>query len=149
MAENAIIAGHSTPEVEAFLTQNPVEPHAAARLRSLPPEMQRLVIERGSLQGARDPSAVLISRVRDATIGSVHSMGLGIPAPPRGGMVGIHHGIEMLITRFSLDARCAQMLRMLPRDKQALAAELPVHEARNPSAFVMAQLQLPHFQVNL
>merc|ERR1712129_128382 len=81
--------------------------------------------------------------------GSVHSMGLGVPAPPPGGMVGIHHGIEMLITRFSLDARCAQMLRMLPRDKQALAAELPVHEARNPSAFVMAQLQLPHFQVNL
>jgi len=148
MAESAVssIVTQSSPEVEAFLAMNTVEPHAASRLRSLPPEMQRLVIERGSLFGARDPSAVLISRVRDATMGGAQSMGLGVPAPPLVNPVGVHHGIEMLIARYNLDARCAQMLRSLPPDRQALAAELPVHEARNPSAFVMAQLQLPHFQ---
>lgn len=134
-----------TPEVEAFISQNPVEPHAAQRLRSLPPDMQRLVIERGSLFGARDPSAVLLSRVRDAMVGGVQGMGLGIPAPPPMNILGMHPGVETLISRYSLDARCAQMLRSLNPDKQALAAELPVHEARNPSAFVMAQLQLPHF----
>jgi len=137
----------SSPEVEAFLAQNPVEPHAASRLRSLPPEMQRLVIERGSLFGARDPSAVLISRVRDATMGGAQSMGLGVPAPPPVNVGNVHHGVEMLIARYNLDARCAQMLRSLPPDRQQLAADLPVHEARNPSAFVMAQLQLPHFQL--
>lgn len=137
-------------EVEAFLAQNPVEPHAAARLRSLPSELQRRVLERGSLFGARDPSAVLISRVRDATAGGAYSLGMmGLPMkpamPPAMPMGAAHPGLEMLIARYNLDIRCAQMLRSLPPDKQAVAAELPVHEARNPSAFVMAQLQLPHF----
>lgn len=142
----AVSAGPASPEVEAFLAANPVEPHAAQRLRTLPPEMQRLVLERGSLLGARDPSAVLISRVRDAMAGGAQGLGLGVPAPPPVSPGGLHQGIEALIVRYGLDARCAQMLRALPPDKQALAAELPMHEARNPSAFVMAQLQLPHFQ---
>merc|ERR1719436_1439256 len=124
---------------------NPVEPHAGARLRALPPHMQRMVLDRGSLLGARDPSAVLNSRIRDAMVGGAQAVGLGVPAPPPLGMAA-HPGVEMLIARFSLDAQCAQMLRTLPPHLQQLAAELPVHEARNPSAFVMAQLQLPRFR---
>mmetsp|Transcript_109977 Transcript_109977/g.342896 ORF Transcript_109977/g.342896 Transcript_109977/m.342896 type:complete len:351 (-) Transcript_109977:88-1140(-) len=135
------------PEVEAFLAMNPVEPHAANQLRGLPPHLQRVVLARGSLMSARDRSAVLTSRISDALTGSsgaprASGCGLGIPAAAPMLPMSVHPGIEALIAGYNLDARCAAMLRMLPPDKQARAAELPVHEARNPSAFVMAQIQL-------
>ncbi|CAE6924961.1 mecr [Symbiodinium natans] len=135
------------PEVEHFLSLNTVESHAAAKLRSLPRALQRSVLERGSLMGARDPSAVLISRVRDAMMSTAHtmpSMPIVTMTLPNGQQV--HPGVEALILRYGLDAQCAQQLRQLPLQLQAVAAELPVHEARNPSAFVMAQLQLPRFK---
>merc|ERR1719247_3742061 len=59
----------TNPEVELFLQHNPVEPHAATRLRSLPMEMQKIVLSRGSLFGGRDPTAVLLGRIRAATRG--------------------------------------------------------------------------------
>lgn len=70
------------PEAELFLTQNSVEPHAAQRLRSLPPEQARQVIRRGSLQGSRDPSAVLISRCRDAVLDARNAMAYSKMAIP-------------------------------------------------------------------
>jgi len=140
--------GHEhNPEVETFLSMNSVEPHAATKLRALPRHLQRQVLDRGSLMGARDPSAVLISRVRDAMMSSAHtmpSMPLLTMTLPNGQQV--HPAVEALIIRYALDAQCAQQLRQLPLQLQAVAAELPVHEARNPSAFVMAQLQLPRFK---
>lgn len=135
------------PEVEMFLSMNTVESHAATKLRSLPRNLQRQVLDRGSLMGARDPSAVLISRVRDAMMSSAHttpSLPLVTMMLPNGQQV--HPAVEALIIRYGLDAQCAQQLRQLPLPLQAVAAELPVHEARNPSAFVMAQLQLPRFK---
>lgn len=135
------------PEVEHFLSLNSVEPHAAAKLRSLPRALQRSVLERGSLMGARDPSAVLISRVRDIMMSTAHAMPtLPIVSVTLPNGQQVHPGVEALILRFGLDAQCAQQLRQLPLQLQAVAAELPVHEARNPSAFVMAQLQLPRFK---
>lgn len=38
-------APRANPEVEAFLANNTIEPHAASRLRSLPPEQQQMVIQ--------------------------------------------------------------------------------------------------------
>lgn len=56
------IVQQASMEVEAFLPANPVVPHAASSFRNLPAHMQRLVLDRGSLHSARDPSAVLLSR---------------------------------------------------------------------------------------
>jgi len=54
----------ATPEeVNHFLLLNPVEDHAAANLRSLDPMVQKMVMNRGSLEDARDPSAMLSSRI--------------------------------------------------------------------------------------
>jgi len=44
--------------------------------------------------------------------------------------------------RYNLDARAATTLRMLKPDQQRAAAQLPLHEARNPSAFIMAQVAM-------
>lgn len=136
----------ANPEVEAFLAMNPVEGHAGMRLRTLPSHIARQVIHRGSLLGARDPAAVLNSRIRDAMQGGQVSLPMmpSVPPPP-GGHSG-HSGIELLISRYNIDSQCVQLLRALPPHLQALAAELPMHEARNPSAFLMAQLQLPRFR---
>lgn len=147
-AINQASQGHEhNPEVETFLSMNSVELHAATKLRGLPRHLQRQVLDRGSLMGARDPSAVLISRVRDAMMSSAQtmpSMPILTMTLPNGQQV--HPAVEALIIRYGLDAQCAQQLRQLPLQLQAVAAELPVHEARNPSAFVMAQLQLPRFK---
>merc|ERR1719478_560819 len=66
----------TNPEVELFLQHNPVEPHAATRLRSL--AMEKIVLSRGSLFGGRDPTAVLLGRIRAATRGLTGpQMGMG------------------------------------------------------------------------
>lgn len=44
-------------------------PEAADKLRALPPHLQRIVIERGPVSTYRNPSAVLLARVRDAELG--------------------------------------------------------------------------------
>lgn len=60
---------HVNPEVETFLMHNPVEAHAATRLRALPPHFQSVVLSRGSIFGGRDPTAVLLGRIRNACRG--------------------------------------------------------------------------------
>merc|ERR1711994_104458 len=77
------------PEVEAFLAVNPVDQGTAFRFRALPLSLQRLVLHRGSLVGTRDPSAVLMSRVRDAIQTNPPGGGCGssvnvppVPPPP-------------------------------------------------------------------
>lgn len=53
------------PEVETFLAQYPqIQAHAAARLRALPKEAQTNVLMRGGLGSARDPTAMLLGRIR-------------------------------------------------------------------------------------
>jgi len=59
----------SSADPEAWLSQYPLEIHAADQFRQLPPNLQRLVMDAGSLADARDPSAVLISRMSKAKSG--------------------------------------------------------------------------------
>jgi len=50
-------------EVDAFLAVHPgIQPHAMAKLKSMDPRMQRVVINKGSMADARDPTAVLMQR---------------------------------------------------------------------------------------
>lgn len=136
-------------EIEVFLKQNVVDANAGTRLRNLPPHMARHVLNRGSLLGARDTGAVLNSRIRDAMLvgqGSMPLLSVAATAHAPGRNSAASSGIESLIARYNIDAQCAQMLRQLPVHLQALAMEMPLHEARNPSAVVMSQLQLPAFR---
>jgi len=49
-------------DVEAFIAIHEVQEHAAAKLRSLEPKLQTVVINQGSMDDARDKTAVLITR---------------------------------------------------------------------------------------
>jgi len=54
----------ATPdEVERFLLENPVEQHAQDRFRMLHPFVQKMVINRGPLVGARNPTASFLGRI--------------------------------------------------------------------------------------
>jgi len=69
----------ATPvEVEEFLILNPVEQKAADQFRRLDPRAQRLILNRGSLEGARDPTACFIGRL--SKIQRLVSGGAQIPA---------------------------------------------------------------------
>jgi len=53
----------SAEELEAFLTENSeVQEHAAEKLRSLDPRIQKVIINKGSMTDARDQTAVLMQR---------------------------------------------------------------------------------------
>eukprot|EP00930_Biecheleria_cincta_P055314 TRINITY_DN41643_c0_g1_i1.p1 TRINITY_DN41643_c0_g1~~TRINITY_DN41643_c0_g1_i1.p1 ORF type:complete len:665 (-),score=94.26 TRINITY_DN41643_c0_g1_i1:83-2077(-) len=57
------VAPATEDEVEEFLDKNPVEEHAEKRFRDLDPTLQKLVINRGSLKSARDPTGAFIGRI--------------------------------------------------------------------------------------
>eukprot|EP00418_Pyrodinium_bahamense_P015149 CAMPEP_0179106256 /NCGR_PEP_ID=MMETSP0796-20121207/49396_1 /TAXON_ID=73915 /ORGANISM="Pyrodinium bahamense, Strain pbaha01" /LENGTH=400 /DNA_ID=CAMNT_0020804281 /DNA_START=34 /DNA_END=1234 /DNA_ORIENTATION=+ len=140
----AVLQNVSSGDVEAFLQTNVVDPEAAMRLRALSPHLQRRVLERGDLRHTRNPSAVLIARVRDAESGVLSQDGLGQQHHPQ--LFGdCHAGVEALISRYNLDARAAGVLRALPKHKQDIASQIDLTDARRPSAFIMAQLAQAKF----
>ncbi|CAK0803185.1 unnamed protein product [Prorocentrum cordatum] len=67
--------------VADFLSMSNVSAEAAQRMRQLAPHLQQVVLKRGPLHDARNPTAVLLARIRDAELGS-HA---GYPEPGAGG----------------------------------------------------------------
>merc|ERR1712066_259150 len=57
------------PHIESFLEINKIEEHAATSFRGLTPELQSLIMDAGTLADARDPTAVLVSRINKAKSG--------------------------------------------------------------------------------
>lgn len=66
------------PDVETFLAvhQGSLEDHAVQTFRALAPAQQEAVIRRGSLNGSRDPNAVLMTRCKE--VRQNHAMGPGL-----------------------------------------------------------------------
>eukprot|EP00927_Polykrikos_kofoidii_P007358 TRINITY_DN13006_c2_g1_i1.p1 TRINITY_DN13006_c2_g1~~TRINITY_DN13006_c2_g1_i1.p1 ORF type:complete len:1258 (+),score=213.79 TRINITY_DN13006_c2_g1_i1:73-3846(+) len=62
--------------VHVFALQNAIDSSAEAALRTLPSDLQRRVLEEGSVRGTKNPSAVLMSRIRRVR-------GFGGSSPPR------------------------------------------------------------------
>merc|ERR1711957_48064 len=65
--ENAV----ADADVEAFLQSNAIEDHAAGVFRELPGTLQKVVMDAGSLADARNPTAVLVSRIGRAKQGTL------------------------------------------------------------------------------
>merc|ERR1712232_316243 len=53
-------------EVEAFLAEHGIDDSASNDLRGCPPEVQRLVLDRGTLADVTNPSRALIGRIKNA-----------------------------------------------------------------------------------
>lgn len=80
--------GHD--EVEAFLQKNIFDDNVVQKFRELDPDLQRLIISRGNMQTARDPNAVLMSRITLARQGK-----LTAPAPRPEAMMMAAQGMSM------------------------------------------------------
>merc|ERR1719373_1411362 len=71
----------SMTDVEDFIKSNEIDVRAAADLRDSGPIVQRIVLSRGDLRSARNPSAALLARIRDAKVGVPGRMGPGMGFP--------------------------------------------------------------------
>merc|ERR1719335_1970552 len=87
-------------DVEQFIQDEGVDEKAAEALRELEPELQEQVMSRGTLSEGRNPSAMLIGRVRDAKK-----------------TVGLNQ-VEQFIQEQGVDEEAAQGLRDLDKDMQ-------------------------------
>mmetsp|Transcript_85396 Transcript_85396/g.134832 ORF Transcript_85396/g.134832 Transcript_85396/m.134832 type:complete len:476 (+) Transcript_85396:67-1494(+) len=72
------------PDPMSFLGTHPVEDHAKQKFWSLSPELQAQVIQKGSLAGARDPTAVLMARIRQ--VSGMGNQGMMMGGMSQGGM---------------------------------------------------------------
>mmetsp|Transcript_113470 Transcript_113470/g.206441 ORF Transcript_113470/g.206441 Transcript_113470/m.206441 type:complete len:582 (-) Transcript_113470:261-2006(-) len=61
-------------QADIFIEVNQIEPHVAQQFRELQPHLQTLVMDAGSLTDARDPTAVLKSRMAKAIQGILQPM---------------------------------------------------------------------------
>merc|ERR1712185_7026 len=59
------------PVVDEFLLNFGIQDHAAMRFKTLDKNTQEIIMQRGSLEGARDPTAVLMDRMNKASQGKL------------------------------------------------------------------------------
>jgi len=132
-------------EVEDWIASNNVDDHAAASLRELPRTLQAGVIDRGGLGNARNPSSVLLSRIRDAQ--AAHSRGpppeVPLPPPPAGrGSRNLAERVERFVAECGIDEQAAEVLRKSHPDVQEeIIQRNDVAQARNPSSALRARIR--------
>lgn len=127
-------------EVDDFISANGVDERAAADLRECPASVQRAVLARGDLSTARNPSAALLVRIRDARVGG----GGGGSSGGTGGGVGLPSSadIESFIKRNDIDKSTAESLRSSsPTIKRAVLAAGDLRSASDPSAALAARIK--------
>jgi len=138
MSSPADGAPSMSAEVDKFLEANvAVDEGAAGDLRTCPPEVQRIVLSRGDLSSARNPSAALIARIRDARTSAAAGAGHG-GAP--GANVDAH--VEAFLSANSVDESAAASLRSSPPDIQrVVVARGDLTGARNPSSALLSRIR--------
>lgn len=124
-------------EIDDFIRSNDVDDRAANDLRDCPADIQRKVLARGELSTARNPSAALLARIRDArnsgAIGGYRDSG----GPGRNGAE-----IEDFIKGNDVDESAADSLRSSsPTIQRAVLARGDLKSARNPSSALLARIR--------
>lgn len=154
--------------VEDYVTRNSIDQTAAEALLALPPDKQELIMS-SDLSSARNPSAVLLSRIRG--VEAQMATAIGQPAPPANwqppppdfahgghrapassrnsspGMASArgrsreHTQAEEYIVTHGLDERIADQLRALSPGELAQVMATNLTNARNPSAVVKTRIE--------
>jgi len=129
------MAEPSRDEIEDFIRSNDVDDRAAADLKGCPPEVQRKVLARGELSSARNPSAALLARIRDARVSGSGSLALS------NGMRG-NSDLEDFIRANDVDESAADSLRSSsPTIQRAVLSRGELKTARNPSSALLARIR--------
>ncbi|CAE7495410.1 ettA [Symbiodinium sp. KB8] len=126
-------------EVEEFLRHNKVDERAAQDLRECPPEVQKRVLTRGDLNSARNPSAAVLVRIRDARVedkpqrGRTASRPMGLPSSSE---------VNGYIKANGVNEVAAQALRSCsPTVKRTVLSSGDVIGAFDPSAALLAKIK--------
>lgn len=129
------MAEPSHAEIEDFIRSNDVDDRAAADLKGCPPEVQRKVLARGELSSARNPSAALLARIRDARVSGSGSLAM------TNGMRG-NSDVEDFIRANDVDESAADSLRSSsPTIQRAVLSRGELKTARNPSSALLARIR--------
>lgn len=125
-------------EVEDFIADTQLDEGTSTKLRELDPKLQRELIDRGPLDGVRDPSAVVQSRMKALTIADYPKRHI---TPQHG--PDMQDKIDQFVSEFNLDERASQVLQETedPIIEELISRpHLCMAEARNPSAVMLAKL---------
>eukprot|EP00931_Biecheleriopsis_adriatica_P065498 TRINITY_DN40019_c0_g1_i1.p1 TRINITY_DN40019_c0_g1~~TRINITY_DN40019_c0_g1_i1.p1 ORF type:complete len:1136 (+),score=222.43 TRINITY_DN40019_c0_g1_i1:72-3479(+) len=136
--------------VEDFLAESRADERACDALRGCPPEVQRHVIDRGTMEGARNPSALLLSRIREAEKDMQHRRPPPDTAFDRGrgdarggrGNPNLEQDVEDFLSQNEVDERAAEALRSAaPEAQEVVMRRGDLRTAKNPSAALLARLR--------
>ncbi|CAE7039315.1 Ugt1a1 [Symbiodinium sp. CCMP2592] len=115
---------------------NDVDSRAAADLRECPVEVQRKVLARGDLHSARNPSAALLARIRDARSAASQ------PPASEGASPSASLEVEEFIRHNKVDESAADSLRgCSPSVQHAVLARGELKTARNPSSALLSRIR--------
>jgi len=113
--------------IDEFVRANGVDERAAADFRDAPAEVQRRVLARGDLSTARNPSAALLVRIKDARAEA-----------------GVENCAEIdeFVRANGIDERAAADFRDAPAEVQRrVLARGDLKTARNPSAALLVRIK--------
>lgn len=143
--------------MDDYLYRNKIDEVAAKALEALPKDKQEVIIST-DLSNSRNPSAVLLSRIRQIEAGQMpNSAGKFAPAggggggpPPRsysappedrGGRRPDRREVEDYIRQHNLDDRVADEIRSLNSHELAQVLSSNITNARNPNAVVKTRIE--------
>lgn len=147
--EVRIINEMTSQEVETFLAANAVDMGAANQLRREPTHIALAVIERGPLRSCRDPSGVIVARIRDAKKGTLGPARTGpsakpaAPLPPAQAIDPNASQIDQFLAMNRIDtAGVIAMKNESPDVQMAVMGKGPLSNSTNPSASLVARIRL-------
>eukprot|EP00928_Gymnodinium_smaydae_P047196 TRINITY_DN31483_c0_g1_i1.p1 TRINITY_DN31483_c0_g1~~TRINITY_DN31483_c0_g1_i1.p1 ORF type:complete len:337 (-),score=62.43 TRINITY_DN31483_c0_g1_i1:103-1113(-) len=127
-----------TTDVDGFIARNNIDANAGQKLKSLPPDLMRQVVERGDLQEARNPNAVLMSRIREA---ERSGMSAANPLVATANVNG-DPATEAFIVANKIDPSAGDKLRAAPAEvRKKVLDRGNLTDARNPNAMLMGRLR--------
>lgn len=145
--EIRIIHEMAMQDVEAFLQQNQIDRGAADQLRKEPPHIMLAVLDRGPLRACRDPSTVLVARIRAARNGTLGPAPLqhqqNMP-PPAARIVDPNASeVDQFIAANGIDHAASAALKKEPPHIQNLVLSKGslVGKTTNPSASLIARIR--------
>jgi len=128
-------------EVDEFIARHGLDEAAAQALKILPGHLQTEVMAT-DLGNCRNPSAVLMGRVRSLESGS-SGKGSSWRGPPQEDS-GEQEEVEAFIGHYELDDVASNALRALPLPAQMEVIQVELRNVRNPSAVVSSRIKEYH-----
>lgn len=127
-------------DVEEFIMNgitNGLDEKAADMLREAPAHVQKIVMDRGDLADCRNPSAVVSSRIREATRGIGGDRGI-----TSSGRRASKDEVDSFIASAEVDDRAVEALKdCTPRVQATVIDRGPLSEAKNASAVILSRIK--------